>query len=574
MSETSDRKQNIDLEQEIQQLDEFLNAQEEEFPLDDGGEDVLAASPRQEKTKGGVGKYIAYLLILLLLCGGGYGVYMYAPMLMQNPDLQHFQAMMKDRSQSQPQTIIPEPTAIATPEAVESTPNNGVSGVHSDNEIEALPVPSDEPVLALDTTNDIANLAGNGFGDDVAVNDVPEEIVQPEPEEVATTIAQALEITQSATNETITDVANPDNVYVEAEDTAVIEGKALAEETAQSDDVDVVEVKAQEVDSSIALERIPAGPMFKGKGNVSPLSVGRDDLPPLSEEKVDTANGIMDMGADELIESVETADVVEVAEETVETIKLPEVEIVVDEAKAKIEKIDVVLPEQEVQAVVEVVNQDVLEKEKLAVESVNEIVAVKEDIQEQVIEEPVAVSQIPTAPIEVVVKKAEPVKQKTPVRAQKPIISNRPAIKRDPRVTQAKAALDQNDYAQAVNLYQSVLVSNPADTHALTGLQLAKAKMRMAGVTQQQSPSVSAPIPSAPTPVVAVDDTSVQGLLQMASANPRDALIAVKLANAYRGANDKVKAMEWYRKALQLDVIYSSGIDRMAIYDAMASLAQ
>jgi hypothetical protein len=31
-----------------------------------------------------------------------------------------------------------------------------------------------------------------------------------------------------------------------------------------------------------------------------------------------------------------------------------------------------------------------------------------------------------------------------------------------------------------------------------------------------------------------------------------------------------MKALDWYREALKFDALYNSGLDRLAVYDAMA----
>jgi cytochrome c-type biogenesis protein CcmH/NrfG len=62
-------------------------------------------------------------------------------------------------------------------------------------------------------------------------------------------------------------------------------------------------------------------------------------------------------------------------------------------------------------------------------------------------------------------------------------------------------------------------------------------------------------------------------ILQM-NTNPRDANGAVQLAQAYAQQGQTAKAVEWYQKALQLDALYQTGVNRMAVYDALAGLQQ
>lgn len=63
---------------------------------------------------------------------------------------------------------------------------------------------------------------------------------------------------------------------------------------------------------------------------------------------------------------------------------------------------------------------------------------------------------------------------------------------------------------------------------------------------------------------------SIQAMLLQMKTNPQDARSALELANAYDRAGQKMEALEWYRKALKLDALYNTGIDRLAVYDAMA----
>jgi hypothetical protein len=70
MTDDIPKKEDIDLNQEIEQLDAFLHSQEEEFPIDDGDDEILAASPRQEAQKSGFGKYVSYIALLAVLGGG------------------------------------------------------------------------------------------------------------------------------------------------------------------------------------------------------------------------------------------------------------------------------------------------------------------------------------------------------------------------------------------------------------------------------------------------------------------------------------------------------------------------
>jgi tetratricopeptide (TPR) repeat protein len=123
--------------------------------------------------------------------------------------------------------------------------------------------------------------------------------------------------------------------------------------------------------------------------------------------------------------------------------------------------------------------------------------------------------------------------------------------------------MEQGDFQGALDLYQAVLNNNPSSTSALTGMQLAKAKLRLVG---QQV------VPQTPDVVTMPVVDNVSSVLAQMVANPRDASLAVKVADLYKAQGKTAKAVEYYRKALQLDVVYKSGLDRMAVYDALSTL--
>jgi len=136
---------------------------------------------------------------------------------------------------------------------------------------------------------------------------------------------------------------------------------------------------------------------------------------------------------------------------------------------------------------------------------------------------------------------------------------------------------------KALYLYQAVLSSDPTSTAALTGQQLTMAKMRMQGVQtqavapQQPQPRVTNIVEAenqTPVTEVLAQSGEVDQLLAILNANPRDANAALKIAEYYKNAGNYNQAQSYYKKALQLDVVYGAGIDRMAIYDAMASMEQ
>lgn len=562
MTDDIPKKEDIDLNQEIEQLDAFLHSQEEEFPIDDGDDEILAASPRQEAQKSGFGKYVSYIALLAVLGGGGYGAYLYGPSLLQNSELQNLQNMMNDRSQNvneiqagQPSNIVPQNqnniavtqnSIVTTNEIADPEINQTI-----DNE---LPLPSDEIVADLED-NDF------GFGADPAPIDnndnsaLVEESAQNSPAE---TIAEALEITQNAIEEGEADASldtqnQSDDMDVATQPSDDIATTDMDENADGSLDDIAIEKSSMTQQDSFLVERIPASPILKRSDQ---------DLAPLSPETVDMANDVMDMPSDELIDVVEAVDdVVENAQESVADSDVPPaiqddiVEIAAQEAIDQMVEVDTPLTDNKIDQVVEDTIQDVdqiievAETEPLTgVQSLQDVEAVIEK------------TQIPAPPVAVEVKKAEPLQVAVPVkRDTTPVVNNKPLKPRDARVTQAKQAFESGDFASALTLYQAVLADNPANTAALTGQQLAKAKMRM---QQPASMMVDQPVQS-----VTPQATSTTN-------DPRSAPQALETANDFAARGDKDQAMEWYRKALQLDVVYSAGLDRMAIYDAMAALGQ
>jgi|GEM_PF-7106647 len=165
----------------------------------------------------------------------------------------------------------------------------------------------------------------------------------------------------------------------------------------------------------------------------------------------------------------------------------------------------------------------------------------------------------------------------------------------DMRIVEGRTALRTGDFARAIRIFDSILREDPAHVHALTGKQMAVSKVRYIGndmtVTTPVVDGVSAPVTARrPTdvfvprrsaadleplsaPVINTTGTThIQRIMAQAEANPRDASLALGVGDAFRAAGDRARATEWYRKALQLDAVYGSAIDRMSIYDRLATV--
>ena len=239
-------------------------------------------------------------------------------------------------------------------------------------------------------------------------------------------------------------------------------------------------------------------------------------------------------------------------------------EPVMNDEKAVVEVVvDEVLPVME-----DVVTEAPVVEDVPIIEEVPVVDVVKEEVPVAELIEPVIEEmKVPTAPvIEEVVKVEEKTVKPVVVKKSEPktiVVNNKPLAKVDGRVTQARTAMEQGDFQGALDLYQAVLNNNPSSTSALTGMQLAKAKLRLVG---QQV------VPQTPDVVTMPVVDNVSSVLAQMVANPRDASLAVKVADLYKAQGNTAKAVEYYRKALQLDVVYKSGLDRMAIYDALSTL--
>lgn len=549
----SDNKDNIDLDKEIESLENLLNdndgALDDGFPLDDDLlDEELAATPRQTKSKSGVGKYVAYVALLAVLGGGGYAAYKFLPSMLQNDALMALQNNMATRTTPQePQQLVPMTSDIAS-----VTPETVVPVVENIDEINDLPVAADEAEVVEEDIVVIDDFAPeNDPFDEAVVAEVVEEDAQ-EPQQAAETIAEALATVQEES------VDPMDSIERSAEQ-EVMDSSQTAEIVVE--DMAIEEVVVEEASLSQSFERVPARPLVSAEERDS-----IESSPVVEEDMADVS-----------------------ADPVVEQVKIEAEEVAVDIIEQPVEMVDVqdVTPSVIEEVVVEQVEESSPVMEEKIEEPVLDVVETIENVQSPVSEEVVVEikeeMQIPSAPVieaeEVEVKTAEPVKTVVAKKKTEPkeiVVNNKPLPKVDARVESARRAMAQGHLQEAANLYQAVLNDNPSSTAALTGLQLTKARMRLNGevaqpVKEVTTPSVQTFSPSAPAPVVVqIDET--RSALDAMNANPRDASLAVKVAEMYKAQGNNAKAVEFYKKALQLDIVYKSGLDRMAVYDALAGL--
>jgi|GEM_PF-5294761 len=568
MTDDKNNQDNLDLDKEIEQLDAFLSAHEEEFPLVD--EDLFVAPTKDNQSKSGaLGKYVSYIALLALLGGGGYAGYLYAPQLLKNSELSQLQNIMSDRNQSintgnvetQPTEIIPLNTDYVA-EIEKSVQNAEILNMDGDivptqgDLVESL---NELPMAADEKPNEDGGL-DVGFGDPDVDNKNTNELVNIEDlAKPAETIADALAIAQSVTEDAPQEeVELTQNVDVEDSDSIVT---PQITDITTDDDIDAFETVKMNNDQdkdvvdkdSEFVERISASPLVKQTNDNADI-----------ESEVE--------GVKEVVLASTEVSIVENVIEVVETVGAGSENVAAEIVQGRVEPTKIV--EQDTDEV------EALIKEEAAAVEPNPPVVVVEEVKA------VAISAKP------VTQKMPSVKVSTPQKTS-PILSNNPAPQRSEKVIEAKKYYDTGDYQSAVNLYQSALNMNPADIHALTGLQLAKAKLRrvdpsmtsMVEVEKStENDDVEAILEMEATTAprtqekVQVETQSVGGSLQslisQMQSKPRDASTAVSLADAYAKAGDKAQAMNYYRKALQLDVVYSSGLNRMAVYDAMALLSE
>jgi len=511
---TDDNNKRPDLDKEIEELDQILEQQD---PVDDYDlselefgepefEQSEAEARKAKKRQSGGGGFLGFLFVLLLLGGLGYAGYMYGPQLLgedrfeelktQGNDLladmglmdhDHDHAHMNDDSYQD----------MGMADTMDNVPM-GNSWPLGDNDI-SVSVPS-EPMMSDD------------------MMDMTDQEPVTEGEEVAETIADALNIAQQATAEGM-DAPSPSPESMP--------------------------------------EMVNDDPMIMAEEGV-------DDLPMLDNERIYQEMAAADMPVSDIVEAVE------------DTAMITNDPLAVTDTDA-----DTMMMESEpVPAVEEDTITDIANEFEAAAE---EVIVVEEKIV-----------QMPTAPKEeepnptasmndeankvTAAPKAEP--KKAAPRAKRTTPKKIVTKRLDPRVREARMLMEEGNYMMALTTYQAVLSDDPADTAALTGRQLAQAKLRMQQQSQQQPMAempVTAPV-QIETPMVEKEvshsSPEIQSLLNLLRQSPRDAQVALQLAQAYQAASESTKAIEWYNKALQLDVFQPSGLDRMAVYDAIADLQE
>ncbi len=497
-----------ELDKDIEELDQFLEEQDDHFPFDDE-DDQPAPNFEQSKTevlkikgkRSVFGRIIGYFIFLLILGGIAFAGIVYAPKLIDGKQMDQIrgfigadgQAFIDDMTEMAQTTIQDVTGKTINLKTMDDTPQDLV-----ENDSPSLPMPSD-----IETG------------------------LQPNQEEqepvVAETIADALNIAQQG-NEGVADVDILSDLDI-PEETSEAEDLMPINNDAAMIEADIADMNAEEVEDIVAVDEVaPELPM---------------------EDVVD----IVEQYSEAMIE-----DVVESA---------PEI------ADAQVEQ------------TIEAINDIVEDTDQQQIPSAPEMSAEETVVETspEVVESPSA-EQTPMPVVDVETKVAQPVIETQKPKAEVKSTQKPKTVKpEDVRVNQARSLYEEGNYASALSLYQAVLADDPANTAALTGRQLAQAKLRLSNdvpvIPAQMAPTPAVPqSPSVPmvAPTIGVNNGDIQSLLNMAQQSPRDARIALNVADAYKQSGDKANAMEWYRKALQLDVLSSSGLDRMVIYDSMADL--
>lgn len=554
---TENKKDNntpeLDFDNELSSLEDFLkdDIEADAFPLDDEPEEFYAPEPRKSR-----GKLLGSVALIALLCGGVYAGMTYVPSLMSSPELSEFEQVMADRSQNfsdslnrelpvaadMPIEVVPV-TATSIAEVVEIAEQATAGDTVSDLVIQGDIVVSDgqnDNGLGLDVEPQsmVENAAGGGvtvaeIGTDNVTEAAPavtEESAMPAPESAGT---EVVDVMQTSTAE---DIVAEDDILPAISQTEV----------------------------PFAVERIPASPMRNTREN--------------DAEIIQTAERNASIDAAILLEG----DQQEQAEE------LARIEDQFQPEKQEITETPVIA---ETQAVPEAQSEEVTQIVPiLAPDAMQEtdagIATVVEDTETESVK--IDTPQLPQEEIPVKVQDIAKVEAK-PISepAAKPQPKQESVAKiEDPRVNRARIAYEQGDLAQALSLYDAILAGDRGNTAALMGRQLVISKLRLQSGSApqvvvnapQQSvvapPSSMMPIPQDVQPVVQPSErsTNVQTLLDAMQSNPRDAATAMKLGQAYQQSGNKAQAIEWYRKALQLDAIYNVNLNRAAVYDALAEL--
>lgn len=540
----------IDLEEEIASLDEFLKEESADevdaFPLDD---ESFASFDEEQPVKKSKGRFLGTVALIALLGGSVYAGMQYLPKLMSDPTLSDFEQAMQSRVDNFSDNLVPspvhppqddpinEPLPMAADMAMNDTTPVPVSPVEKDLAISNVDITivQEGEVLPDDiiTLND-QNNAGNAFGGEFteAMPSAPvEEFVADVETQTATSIAEIVEIAEEATEQATVQIESNEITPV------VVDEIANMAEGPITEDLPEIAEKNSSPELPTSFERVEAQPLKKAvmaealeKADIDPVAsmasaMEEDVVPAINDDNTVVGAATEDA----MIENVQ-GNALDTAPTVPELETIAGAELTKEAGESAAEAI-VTVQEPRAPTVETIVNPEPIPEEATpVVEMMKEEPVIQASTKETKV--------VKTSPKKVAVKKKAPKRQ-------------------DPRVMEARRAYEQGDYQTALALYESVLQSDRGNTAALTGRQLAKAKAR---TIQPQSATPQSVDPNALTST-ALQDRVV-----------RDASVALTKAQQYHKAGQKAQAIEWYRKALQLDVIYKGGIDRAGVYDALADL--
>jgi tetratricopeptide (TPR) repeat protein len=433
-----------ELDKEIEELDEFLLEQEEDVIEDE--DHVLTASKFKsaDKNKGSGTKYAGYFAVVILLCGLLYAILMFVPSMFGDKETDNLQNILDNRAAS---NIVPLSMSdeVSVSEEVVSTPAPDLD-----------PISMPEAIDTQDETIDVEN--NNNF-----------VIDQSEP---APSIAEALAMAQNET------VEEPEMVEIPLEEQ------------------DIMDIPAESAFDTMPSENEPItamndNPAFERTFATDELINQTENLQPLAEEQIEIANDVMNMPDEDLIDMVETVDevVMQVDEVIEDEAMTPMAEQTIIQEAVK-ETIDILSEETNSSLNNQDVADTIIEEVEAELELIFEEAEVITDAQVQNLE--IAVNTIEAESVQsdiAVITHEEPVVQKKNIEPQKlveaplsqakpskikPSISEKP-FKED--LEKAQTALNNRNYNDAYSLYQSILESDPANTGALTGIQIARANL-------------------------------------------------------------------------------------------------
>lgn len=558
VSDPSDSDNTFDIE--LESLDDFLKGDDDTntndtFSLEE--EDLISVTDEEKKSGSSVAKIAGYVVLLAMLGGMGYAGVKYIPQLTGADEMSVFEQHMNDRSAAFEQDI------------------NTFSQVTQDQAM-------DVPMHSMAEPAQILPMQVDEFG--MPVN----EDVQPMP--MASDVIPAPADDFIVVDDGFAPVDDVEGADISGFDAPPIQANSISDIVEMTQAAPAPVVPTEPVDT-LALDdagqdttsdTLPAEPV---------ITLTDEDLPPVPDSQIETVDQVMNQDPAALIAEVEAQSANAVNNATT---------IVDDTQNIVIEDHVPSAPPAEALAVA-----PVIEEEVVADKTITSTTA-PAPITEPVIDVPEVKAVPPVRTEQPKPKKAAP----KPVQVEtKPAINAAAQLSKttDARISEGRAALRAGDFARATQIFDAVLRENPSNVHALTGKQMAISRIRVTETdtvapadqpaaprpTDVFVPKTVAPVPSQPVadhilqkqplrpqpplenaqpPVVNTNTTDIQTLIARANANPRDAAAALNVGDAMRAAGDRAKAAEWYRKALQLDAIYKSGIDRMAVYDRLGTV--